>query len=329
MSQFIDYLASGLRDNSGNLLASGTVTSYAAGTTTLLTLYQDSDLETPHSNPATLDSAGNLYAYTNQKIKLVIKNSSGSTIRTIDYLGHTEDGVAADSITGTQLAAAIAGDGLAQDGSGNLYVRVDDIGIEIASDILQLKADGVKASHIDETEDVEVNSLTIDSGGPVLTYDSSTYLKTSKPILLTDSAGTMAMRYRNAAVMDIAASNLQLNGTSGPRLGLNGSDLLHVNNSSGTLQGPVVVSDDTAPTDGFRLLYGTASGTATSVTITFAGAGYSNYVGTPNIAISPTNATMGANDWYLSTVSTSQFIITFPGGPITYSFQWISYGKYT
>ena len=80
----IDILAAGVTDDSGVVLASGTVTSYQAGTTTLQTIYQDNDLTIPHSNPSTLDSAGRLIAYSATSLKLVIETSAGASVRTID-----------------------------------------------------------------------------------------------------------------------------------------------------------------------------------------------------------------------------------------------------
>lgn len=48
-----------------------------------------------------------------------------------------------DGVTGAKLAPAVAGDALAQDGSGNLDVQVDDSSIEVSSDALQVKALGI------------------------------------------------------------------------------------------------------------------------------------------------------------------------------------------
>lgn len=87
MISLIDFLASGVVDSSGNPLSGGSVTFYAAGTTTQVSVYQDRELEVAHPNPATLDSAGRLVAFANQRIKLVIADSTGTILSTLDNLG--------------------------------------------------------------------------------------------------------------------------------------------------------------------------------------------------------------------------------------------------
>ena len=68
-----------------------------------------------------------------------------------------------DGITGAKLAPAVAGAGLAQDGSGNLDVQVDDSTIEIATDTLQLKDDGVTGAKLAPA--VAGSGLTQDGSG--------------------------------------------------------------------------------------------------------------------------------------------------------------------
>lgn len=82
-------------DGSGNPLSNGTLSVYLAGTTTLSTLYTD-DSGTATGANVTLNSygypsvSGNavlLYAKFSETYKIVLKNSSGSTIYTIDDVG--------------------------------------------------------------------------------------------------------------------------------------------------------------------------------------------------------------------------------------------------
>jgi len=87
MIKLVDILASGIKDAVGEPLAGGTVTSYLAGTTTLETLYEDFELDDPHSNPLTLDAAGMAVAYSTERVKLVFHNSSGTLVRTINNVG--------------------------------------------------------------------------------------------------------------------------------------------------------------------------------------------------------------------------------------------------
>lgn len=77
-------------DSNGVPLNAGTVTVYASGTTTPLTLYSDDDLDPGDAvtNPITLDSSGRhamVYIAT-ALYKLVVKNSSGTTIYTHDEI---------------------------------------------------------------------------------------------------------------------------------------------------------------------------------------------------------------------------------------------------
>jgi hypothetical protein len=52
------------------------------------------------------------------------------------------------NVTGPKLAAAVAGLGLSQNGSGNLDVNVDGSTLEINADALRVKAGGIGSSHL-------------------------------------------------------------------------------------------------------------------------------------------------------------------------------------
>jgi len=53
-----------------------------------------------------------------------------------------------DEVTGLMLAPAVAGDGLSQDGVGNLDVNVDGTTIEIDTDVLQIVADNAEVTNV-------------------------------------------------------------------------------------------------------------------------------------------------------------------------------------
>lgn len=109
MVRLIEYLAAGVVDSSGSIVASGTVTFYDAGTTSLRTVYEDYELATPHSNPATLDAAGRLFAFADRRVKVVIQDSDGNDVKTIDDVGGTSAGdisttdIADNAITSAKL----------------------------------------------------------------------------------------------------------------------------------------------------------------------------------------------------------------------------------
>ena len=73
--------------DAGAPLSAGLVYTYAAGTTTPLATYSDSDLTTPNANPVVLDSAGRATIYlTASSYKIVLKNSAGATVYTQDNI---------------------------------------------------------------------------------------------------------------------------------------------------------------------------------------------------------------------------------------------------
>ncbi|MCR4307647.1 MAG: right-handed parallel beta-helix repeat-containing protein [Candidatus Berkelbacteria bacterium] len=84
-AQQVEFLLSQVRNSTGSL-ASGTVTFYAAGTTTLKTIWTDRDEATPAANPYTLDANGTAQIYASGLYKVLIKNAAGTTIYTRDNL---------------------------------------------------------------------------------------------------------------------------------------------------------------------------------------------------------------------------------------------------
>jgi len=93
MIRLIEILACGVTDDAGAALANGTVTSYLAGTTTLETLYEDFELETPLANPITLSASGRQIAFANERVKLVFHNAAGNLVRTINNVGTSDSDV--------------------------------------------------------------------------------------------------------------------------------------------------------------------------------------------------------------------------------------------
>jgi len=81
---FISFL------DDGTVNASGTVTIYDAGSTTLSTFYSQESGGSAAANPITLDSAGRakIWLPTDRLYDITVKDSSGSTIYTEDSIGH-------------------------------------------------------------------------------------------------------------------------------------------------------------------------------------------------------------------------------------------------
>jgi hypothetical protein len=84
----IDFLLAQQRDSSTSLV-NGTVTFYAAGTTTLKAVWTDSLKVTEAANPYTLDARASAALYGDGNYKIVLKNALGATVATWDnvYVG--------------------------------------------------------------------------------------------------------------------------------------------------------------------------------------------------------------------------------------------------
>lgn len=164
MMQLIDIVAAGLKNSSGVALDSGTVTVYEAGTTTPVSIYSDYEALSPLSNPVTLDSVGRKNIWVDRRVKLLIKDSDGSTIDTIDDVG----------VSDAQIASAAgslgAGAGLSSSG-GSLAVNVDDSTIEINGDTLRIKDGGTTPAKMST------------SAGQQISSSSSTFSSTSASLV--------------------------------------------------------------------------------------------------------------------------------------------------
>lgn len=111
-ANLIDFLFAGLVDESGEALAGGTVTSYAAGTTTLRPIYQNAAGTIAHPNPATLDARGVLVAYGTGPYKFVVKDAAGAVQYTIDDVAATAGDFVSQKVTASsdgQLVFGLSG----------------------------------------------------------------------------------------------------------------------------------------------------------------------------------------------------------------------------
>ena len=81
-------------DANGDPLSGGLVYTYSAGTDTLKTTYSDYDASTANANPVVLNSRGEADIYVQGSYKIVLKDSAGATIWTLD---NVQGGVGADA----------------------------------------------------------------------------------------------------------------------------------------------------------------------------------------------------------------------------------------
>ena len=124
-------------DANGDPLSDGLVYTYEAGTDTLKTTYSDYDASTANANPVVLDSRGEADIYVQGAHKIVLKDSAGATIWTLDNvqggLGedvamedfYYPDATATDQgVTGSSNTIAYAVDTILTD-SGTIYLSHD------------------------------------------------------------------------------------------------------------------------------------------------------------------------------------------------------------
>lgn len=103
MSNFLTSAFLQALDASANPFVSGTLTIYQSGTTTPLSLFSNEGLTTPLANPLTADAYGVFPTafIAETRFKAVLKNSAGTTIRTVDPVFATgrPDNIAADDVS--------------------------------------------------------------------------------------------------------------------------------------------------------------------------------------------------------------------------------------
>lgn len=199
--RLIDTLQAGILNGSGEALEFGTVTVYDAGTTNRRTVYQDYDLTTPHANPLTLDSEGKVTAYTDQRVKLVIRDADGGGIATIDNVGSE----ASDYSSGA--AAGLAGDGLIAPGDGTIAVNADGTSIEVAADITRVKDGGISTAKLadDSVTGAKLadNAVNADSGVVIVGQS----LLGNVSIATSVSASALTIALKTAAGADPTAAS--------------------------------------------------------------------------------------------------------------------------
>lgn len=82
----VESIWNGLTDNSGQPLAAGKVYTYAAGTTTPVSLFTASDKSTSATNPLILDGNGKAQVWADGRYKFVVKTAAEVTLYTLDNL---------------------------------------------------------------------------------------------------------------------------------------------------------------------------------------------------------------------------------------------------
>lgn len=113
MSQLLVPPKARFVDDNGDPLASGLVYTYEAGTSTPLATYTNQGGGTPNANPVVLDSRGEADIWlANSNYKIVLKDSDGNTIWTVDNVKYIDDGsIVTAMIANSAITTAKINDG--------------------------------------------------------------------------------------------------------------------------------------------------------------------------------------------------------------------------
>lgn len=95
----VESLWNGIHDSNGDPLSAGKVYTYEPGTTTNKATYTDSALVSAAANPIILDSDGKALIFASGSYKFVIKDSSDTTLQTLDNLQYNPQEIVEGELT--------------------------------------------------------------------------------------------------------------------------------------------------------------------------------------------------------------------------------------
>ena len=144
--------------------------------------------------------------------------------------GITTDKIADDNVTGAKLASDVAGDGLTQDGSGNLDVSVDNSSIEISGDALQIKDGGVTTLSL-----ADITSMTVLGNVGTTTNNPSEVNIIDDDTMATASDTTLATSESIKAYVDSATPSESIELTDSGTFSSSGSVSITQTISSGDI----------------------------------------------------------------------------------------------
>ena len=173
-------------DNSGAPCSGGSLTFTDTATTTPKTVYSDKALTTPITNPVTLDSAGRapVDIWGSGSYRVVLKNSSGTVIKTLDNVDEINTGASLPIPTIGQFVTSA-------DGVSFSMAAISQLPSQTGHAQKYLQTDGSTASWTKLNNAPLVSTLassgtvTVDAG-----YDLTTITAQAAPLLLANPSGT-------------------------------------------------------------------------------------------------------------------------------------------
>ena len=278
-------------NNTGGVLAGGTLQFYVTGTTTPTSTYSDAALTTPNTNPITLNSAGrsdtSVFLDSTITYKLVLKDSGGSTIWTADpvvdlganinakvqvYAGNPNGNVAGDDGTPGGAGASMVYDTT----NGVLYICTTT-GTATTAVWTAL------SNTFTGAEDIKTNDYTVvaaDDGRVQVANKASAITFTLTAVATIGAGFLLPVKNIGAGTLTLDPSGAEtIDGAATVDLTINQGLILYCNGSTWRI---LAKYDATA---------GTISGTALTLTSTDAGAA----VG-PTVTLYRNSATPAASD---------------------------------
>jgi hypothetical protein len=195
------YFQDAQLDSNGDPAVGWTITSYTAGSTTPQATYQDANGNTAHANPLTLNARGEpsapIWLTAGVTYDLVLKNSSGSIIRTVeDVTGVNDTTTSVDQwVSGptptyvTATSFTVAGDQTATFTAGRRLKTTNTAGT-IYSTVIS------SAYSASTTVTVENDSGTLDSGLSAVSYGLLSPDSPSVPQIVALNASRLGVKNR-------------------------------------------------------------------------------------------------------------------------------------
>lgn len=175
-----------ITDSDGDPVSGALLYHYQAGTTNNLTVYQDSDGDTPHAQPVVCDAGGFaplIYIDDSSNWKVVIQTAGAVTLRTYDNLpaapsDESATGFAPQLLAWTQVTSASSPVALTPADAGKAY-EADTTSGNIEFDLPSASSVGNGKGFVFK-KIASANSMIIDPNGTETTDDSSTSITVTR-----------------------------------------------------------------------------------------------------------------------------------------------------